>query len=75
MKEKTFGISLSLTQATIDAVNGYMNKTRQNFSKTLNIIVKEWDEFSIALEKYKRAQLEQQTTTHLNNIKKAQVVK
>lgn len=37
--------------STIEIILGYSNRTKKNFSKTLDIIVKEWDNISIALAK------------------------
>jgi len=30
-----------------------MNKTRKNFSQTLNIIIEEWDKYSIIIQRIK----------------------
>ena len=71
-KGKTFGVSVSLTNEAIAIINGYMHKTRRNFSQTLNIIVQEWDNFSIAIEKYKR---KQEAETFTKDYKQAVVEK
>lgn len=51
MKRKDIRVSknVTLTMESIEIVLGYSNRTKKNFSKTLDIIVKEWDNISLAL--------------------------
>ena len=78
-RKPTFGVSVSLKRETIEIINGFMNKTRANFSQTLNIIVEQWDEFSIELQKYqenqKRKKAELQANLEIKNLKSAKVIK
>ena len=73
------GKNVSMTPVTIDIVRQYMNKTKQNFSATLNQIIMEWDNFSIELEKFKREQhrkkAELQANLEIKNLKSAKVIK
>lgn len=75
MRETYFGKNISMKQTNFLIVQGYMNKTRKNFSQTVNKIIEEWDKFSIMIEKYKRQQLKDQTTEYGNDLKSAKVVK
>lgn len=45
------GKNITLDLDTIAIVQGYQNKTKQNFSRTVNKIIKEWDEISLYLIK------------------------
>jgi hypothetical protein len=62
------GKNVTLQLDNIQIVQGYMNRTRRNFSQTLNIIISEWDNFSIEINKI-RANLQS------DELKKAEVVK
>lgn len=59
----------------IQTITGYQNKTRKDFSKTLCIIVREWDKFSVLIQKLKREHLEKQTEGHLKDLQNAKVIK
>ena len=63
-----FGKNVSFMASNFQIVQGYMNRTRRNFSATLNIIIEQWDEFSLMIQKMKDQK-------HLENISKAKVVK
>lgn len=81
-KEMYFGKNVSLKQKNFSIVAGYMNRTKKNFSATLNIIIEQWDEFSILVQKMREKQrnkeiqdLKKETDVHLNDLKDAKVVK
>ena len=69
------GKNVTLEIETIHIIEGYQHKTRQNFSQTLNEIVKQWDKFSLEIEKYKKQQETKQGLKHFDDLKKAKVVK
>jgi len=71
-KDKTFGVSVSLTNKAISTVSGYQNRTKRNFSQTLNIIIDEWDTFSIELMKFKARK---EANDKANDLKNAVVEK
>jgi len=54
MKEMCVGKNVGLKLRNVLLIQQYMNKTKRNFSKTLNIIIEEWDHFSLELEKLRR---------------------
>jgi len=66
--ETYVGKNVSLKLKNLGVVAGYQNKTRRNFSRTLNIIIEEWDKFSLELQKLKEKQ-------HLDNVRNAKVLK
>lgn len=70
-----YGKNVTLTLEAIEVVNGYMNRTRKNFSQTLDIIVKEWDNISVQLEKVRKEKELKQNLQYLDDISKAKVVK
>ena len=45
MPEPKFGKNVSLSMKNIEMINDYMQKTRKGFSKTLNLILKEWEKY------------------------------
>jgi len=75
MRSMKFSKNVTLQGQNIELVQQYMYKTRKNFSATLNIIIGEWDKFSIQIEAIKRAQQEQQDINILKQAAKAKVVK
>ena len=52
-KEHTqrFGRNVTLSMEAIEVIQGYMHRTQMNFSQTTDVIVKQWDRFSLAMEK------------------------
>ena len=54
MKDIHVGKNVGLKLQNLVLVQQYMFKTKRNFSKTLNIIIEEWDKFSIEIERLKR---------------------
>lgn len=53
-KYMAIGKNVSLNTKTFGIVAGYMNKTRLSFSKTLNLILLEWDELTLEIQRIKR---------------------
>ena len=70
-KEICFGKNVSLKIKNIEVVQGFMHKTRRNFSQTMNIIIEQWDNYSVALQKL---QEEQDVQQKLEDIKHAEVI-
>ena len=68
-KEHTqrFGRNVTLSMDAIEVIQGYMHRTQMNFSQTTDVIVKQWDRFSLAFEKA-------QKLSEVNNIKNAKPV-
>lgn len=62
-----FGKNVSLRQENIYTVQGFMNKTKKNFSQTLNIIIEEWDKFSIIVQQIKDKQKQQEIEKEKEN--------
>lgn len=62
------GKNVSLKIENLEVVIGYTNKTRKNFSQTLNIIIEEWDKYSLLIQKIKDQE-------YLKNLQKAEVIK
>jgi len=62
MKKKDIhvGKNVTLSFSSIEIIQGYQYKTRKNFSKTLDIIIKEWDNLSIAINKLQKEQEKKQ---------------
>lgn len=50
-KELSLGKNVSLLQSNIYLVQDYMQKTKRGFSKTLNIMLQEWDKYSLEVQK------------------------
>jgi hypothetical protein len=50
-KELSLGKNVSLLQSNIYLVQDYMQKTKRGFSKTLNIMLQEWDKYSLEIQK------------------------
>jgi len=67
-----FGKNVSFKAANIEIIQGFQHKTRKNFSQTLNIIIEQWDKFSIEIQKFQeKLKIEKQ----VKDIKKAKVIK
>lgn len=52
-----------------------MNKTKKGFSGTLNIIIQQWDEFSITIMRLQQDQETQKGIDHFDKIDKAKPIK
>ena len=65
------GKNVSLNLETLAIVQGYMNKTKLTFSATLNLIIKDWDEISIQLQKVKDQQTLKKNLEYLDELKQA----
>jgi predicted transcriptional regulator YdeE len=66
-KEMCVGKQVSIDLSNLYIVQGYQNRTRKNFSRTLNEIIKQWDTFSVQINKI-QAKLE------ADELKKAEVI-
>lgn len=73
-REPSFGKNVSLKAGTIEIISGFMNKTKKNFSETLNIIVRQWDEFSVMFMKMKQDSEIQKEIGHFDEIKEAKAI-
>jgi hypothetical protein len=74
-KEQHYSKNVTLSIDAIEVINGYCNRTKQNFSKTLDIIVKEWDNVSVQLERIKRDKEIKENLTYLDQLKNTKAVK
>ena len=72
MKDVSVGKNVGLKLRNLVLIQQYMFKTKRNFSKTLNIIIEEWDRFSLEIEKMKR---EMEVTAEIEKQKSAEVIK
>lgn len=48
-----------------------MQKTRRGFSKTLNIMLQEWDEYSLQIQKLKEKEHMAKVNAHFDKMSKA----
>ncbi|MCP4555946.1 MAG: hypothetical protein GY836_11030 [Herbaspirillum sp.] len=71
MREQKFSKNVTLKGKNIDNITDYMYKTRKNFSATLNIIIEQWDMYSIQIEKLKI----QSEANQIEQLAKAKVLK
>jgi hypothetical protein len=71
MKELSLGKNVSLLQSNIYLVQEYMSKTRVGFSKTLNIILKEWDKYSLEIQKLREREEEDRIKARFDQMKGA----
>ncbi len=71
MREQKFSKNVTLKGKNIDNITDYMYKTRKNFSATLNIIIEQWDMYSIQIEKLKI----QSEANQIEQLAKAKVIK
>ena len=67
-REFFVGKNVTLSLKNVEIIRGYMNKTRRNFSKTLNIIIQQWDSISLEIMKI-------QEKKGIDNVLKAKVIK
>lgn len=74
-REPAFGKNISLKASNIEIIQGFMNKTKKNFSQTVNIIIKQWDDYSIFMLKYKRDRETQKELDRFEEMKKAKIEK
>lgn len=73
-REQCFGKQVSFKAGVIEIINGYMNKTKKNFSATLNIMVEQWDEFSLVVLNLRKEQETQKGLDRFDEMKKATVI-
>ena len=59
---------MTLTLQNFENILAFQNKTHKNFSQTLNIMIDQWDEYSLLIQKIQRQQ-------DLDNLAKAEVIK
>lgn len=69
------GKNVSLNIETLQIITGYQHRTKQNFSATLNSIIKEWDAISLQIQKLKDKEMLEKNIDHLYEIQKAKVLK
>ena len=62
------GKNVTLTLQNLENIMLYQNKTRKNFSQTLNVMLDQWDEYSLVIQK---AQEKQEKI----DLKEAEVIK
>lgn len=67
--------NVTLKASNIETIEGFMNKTKQNFSATLNIIIEQWDKITLEMQKVAREQEQLQHLKKIDTIKKAKVIK
>ena len=67
VKEMSLSKNISFRARNVQLVINHMNKTKRNFSQTLNIILDEWDKFSLIIQKWNEQQ-------HIDNIKQAKII-
>lgn len=75
MREINVGKNVGLKMSNLIIIQQYSNKTKQNFSKTLNIIIEEWDKLSVELMKMKRNIDDQNANNYLQESRKATVIR
>lgn len=75
LRNQTYGKQVSLKASNIDIINGFMNKTKTTFSGTLNIIVEQWDKFSIIIMQYEKNKETKKELNKLDEMKEAKVIK
>ena len=68
MREQKYSRNITLKARNIETIEGYMNKSRRNFSQTINIIIEQWDRFSIEM-------LRMQRTEKVKGLTEAKVIK
>lgn len=73
--EQSFSKNITLKAGNIEVITGFMNKTKKNFSATVNIIIEEWDTFSILMMKLKEEQETKNGLDHIGEMKKATPIK
>ena len=75
MKDIHVGKNCGFKMQNMILVQQYMHKTKRSFSKTLNIILEEWDRYSLEIAKLKRQAENQKMDEYAADIKKAEVIK
>ncbi|GAH59263.1 unnamed protein product [marine sediment metagenome] len=71
MKEMRVNRNATFKLGNLELIQDFMYKTKKNFSVTLNVIIEQWDEFSIAIEKARRDQETQKGLEHFDQLQKA----
>lgn len=74
-QELSLGKNVSLLQSNIYLIQEYMLKTRKGFSKTLNVILKEWDKYSIEIQKLRDREEEERVSQRFAQMKDYKVIK
>jgi len=74
MREQSFSKNVTLKTGNIEIITGFMNKTKKNFSATLNIIIKQWDEISVMLMKQLEDKQIQTEIKQFDEIKEAKAI-
>ena len=74
VKQPCFGKNVSLKLETVRIIQGFMNKTKKNFSQTVNIMIEQWDEFSIVIQEWKRQENVKENLKYLEEQKNAKVI-
>lgn len=64
--------NVTLKLQNLETIMFFQNKTRKNFSKTLNVIIEQWDEYSIMVQK---VQEQRELDKEVKNLKNAEVIK
>jgi hypothetical protein len=62
------GKNITLKLSNLGVIAQYQNRTKKNFSQTLNIIIEEWDKYSLEVQKLKEKM-------HLETLRTAKVLK
>ena len=75
MKEISVGKNVGLKMSNLRTIQEYQLKTRKGFSKTLNIIIEEWDKITIEFAKIKYKEEDQKLNSKIEDYKKAKVIK
>ena len=69
------GKNVTFTLENIALVRDYMNKTRKNFSQTVNIMLQDWDKITIEIAKHRRDIIESIADKEIKEQKQAKVIK
>ena len=71
-REICFGKNVSLKASNIQVIQGFQHKTKKNFSATMNLIIEQWDKFSLIIAKY---EYDQETKANLDQFDKQRAAK
>ena len=67
--------TVTLSLEAVNIITGFQNRTKSNFSKTLDRIIKDWDNISLEIEKFQRKKIKQEADIQGENLQKAKVIK
>jgi hypothetical protein len=73
--EPRYSKNVTLSKGSIEIIEGYQNRTRSNFSDTLDQIIKDWDKISVQLMRIKRVEAEKEAEAKIQELKQAEIVK